>query len=88
MKEREGAPDDPLFPTRRGSRIGCGAVQRLVTKHARTAAQRCPSINNKHITPQYILRHTCAMSLLAQGVDTTVIALWLGHAGNPAPTST
>jgi len=78
MKEREGAPDDPLFPTRRGSRIGCGAVQRLVTKHARTAAQRCPSINNKHITP-HILRHTCAMSLLAQGVDTTVIALWLGH---------
>ena len=78
MKEREGAPDDPLFPTRRGSRIGCGAVQRLVTKHARTAAQRCPSLNNKHTTP-HILRHTCAMSLLAQGVDTTVIALWLGH---------
>ena len=25
------------------------------------------------------LINTCAMSLLAQGVDTTVIALWLGH---------
>jgi site-specific recombinase XerD len=78
MKERAGTPDDPLFPTRRGSRISCGAVQRLVTKHARTAAQRCASLNAKHTTP-HVLRHTCAMSLLAQGVDTAVIALWLGH---------
>jgi site-specific recombinase XerD len=29
----------------------------------------------------YVLRHSCAMSLLQSGVDTTVIALWLGHAG-------
>ncbi len=78
MKERGGAPDDPVFPTRRGTRISCGAVQRLVAKHASSAAQRCPSLAVKHTTP-HVLRHTCAMSLLAQGVDTTVIALWLGH---------
>lgn len=78
MNERAGTPDDPLFPTRRGSRIGSGAVQRLVAKHARTAAQHCPSLNTKHTTP-HVLRHTCAMSLLARGVDTAVIALWLGH---------
>ena len=28
----------------------------------------------------HILRHSCAMSLLQAGVDTAVIALWLGHA--------
>lgn len=78
MNERAGAPDDPLFPTRRGTRIGSGAVQRLVAKHARTAGQSCPSLNTKHTTP-HVLRHTCAMSLLAHGVDTAVIALWLGH---------
>jgi integrase/recombinase XerD len=77
MKERGGTPDDPLFPTRRGTRISCGAVQRLVAKHA-AAAQRCTSLTAKHTTP-HVLRHTCAMSLLAQGVDTAVIALWLGH---------
>ncbi|CAN5356875.1 hypothetical protein BH24ACT7_BH24ACT7_16170 [soil metagenome] len=27
------------------------------------------------------MRHTCAMQLLAAGVDTSVIALWLGHEG-------
>jgi integrase/recombinase XerD len=26
-----------------------------------------------------VLRHTCAMHLLWAGVDTSVIALWLGH---------
>ena len=29
----------------------------------------------------HVLRHSCAMSLLQAGVDTSVIALWLGHAG-------
>ena len=30
---------------------------------------------------RHVLRHSCAMSLLQAGVDTAVIALWLGHAG-------
>ena len=78
MRERGGGPDDPLFPTRRGSRIGRGAVERRVAKHAASAAGRCPSLNAKRVTP-HVLRHSCAMSFLAQGVDTAVIALWLGH---------
>ena len=32
----------------------------------------------KTITP-HVLRHTAAMRLLHAGVDTSVIALWLGH---------
>jgi site-specific recombinase XerD len=78
MQERGGGPDDPVFPTRRGRKISRGAVGRLVTRHAATAASRCPSLRAKRITP-HVLRHSCAMSLLAQGVDTAVIALWLGH---------
>ena len=78
MKERSGGPDDPVFPTRRGARISRGAVARLVTRHAAVAARHCPSLHGKHVTP-HVLRHSCAMSLLAQGVDTAVIALWLGH---------
>jgi site-specific recombinase XerD len=78
MRERRGEPDDPLFPTRRGSVLGRGAVTALVTKYATTAAKRCPSLRAKKLTP-HVLRHTCAMQLLEAGVDITVIAMWLGH---------
>lgn len=44
-----------------------------------SAARRCPSLTAKNVTP-HTLRHTAAMELLHAGIDTTVIALWLGHA--------
>lgn len=79
LQERFGQPKDPLFPTRTGRRLSRDAVERRVTKHGATAAERCPSLQNKRLTP-HILRHTSAMSLLQAGVDSSVIALWLGHA--------
>ena len=44
------------------------------------AAKSCPSLASKTVSP-HVLRHTAAMRLLHAGVDTTVIALWLGHEG-------
>lgn len=79
LRERGGRPDDPLFPVRTGRRLSRDAVERRVTKHAATAAERCPSLQAKRLTP-HVLRHTSAMSLLQAGVDSAVIALWLGHA--------
>lgn len=78
IPEAGPARTGPVFPTRRGTRMSADAVQRLVAKHAMTAAVRCPSIATKHVTP-HTLRHTAAMALLNAGVDTSVIALWLGH---------
>jgi len=78
MSERGGTPDAPLFPNRRGTPLSRDAVERLITKHARAAAQRCPSLRDKTISP-HVLRHSTAMQLLHAGVDTSVIALWLGH---------
>ena len=77
--ERHGQPDEPLFPTRVGRRLSSDAVERRVAIHAAAAARRVPSLANKHLTP-HVLRHTTAMQLLQAGVDTSVIALWLGHA--------
>jgi integrase/recombinase XerD len=37
-----------------------------------------PSLAAKKIGP-HTLRHSCAMQLLQAGIDTAVIALWLGH---------
>ena len=47
--------------------IACGA-----------ASERCPSLASKRVTP-HVLRHSAAMELLQAGVDSSVIALWLGH---------
>jgi len=78
LPEAGPAPSGPAFPTCRGTPMSADAVQRLVAKHATAAARSCPSIAGKHVTP-HTLRHTAAMALLHAGVDTSVIALWLGH---------
>ena len=78
MHERGGGPDDPLFPSRQGTSLSRSAVERLVAKHVTVAEQQCPSLRTKHTTP-HTLRHSCAMELLRSGVDSAVIALWLGH---------
>lgn len=78
MAERAGHGGDPLFPTRTGTRLSRDALERRVTRHAATAARTCPSLADRKVSP-HVLRHTAAMRLLHAGVDTTVIALWLGH---------
>jgi site-specific recombinase XerD len=78
LDERHGGPPDPVFPTSRGTALSRGAVGRLVSRHAAVAHDTCPSLRTKNVTP-HVLRHTCAMQLLHAGVDTSVIALWLGH---------
>jgi integrase/recombinase XerD len=78
LKERQGQPEDPLFPTRRGTLLSRDAVELLVAKHAAAAARDCPSLGDKRITP-HTLRHTNAMLLRAGNIDIATIALWLGH---------
>jgi integrase/recombinase XerD len=78
LRERGGDSGDPLFPTRRGTRLSRDAVEQLVAKHTTVAAAACPSLTGKHVTP-HTLRHSTAMALLQAGVDFSVIALWLGH---------
>jgi integrase/recombinase XerD len=78
LRECGGRSDEPLFPGRGGGRLSADAVGRLVGRHVDAAAREVPSLRGRRITP-HVLRHTCAMQLLTSGVDTTVIALWLGH---------
>ena len=78
LHERGGLRHDPLFPTRTGRRLSDDAIEARVGTYKAIAAERCPSLRDKRLTP-HVLRHTCAMALLRQGVDVSVIALWLGH---------
>jgi site-specific recombinase XerD len=83
LAERGGDGPDPLFCTRRGTRLSRDAIERLLAKYVATAAGNCPSLQAKAVSP-HTLRPSAAMSLLHAGVDVTVIAPWLGH---QSPTS-
>ena len=78
LRERPGAPTDPLFPTITGGRLSRDAIERRLAHHITLANATCPSLTAKHVT-MHTLRHTAAMRLLLAGNDITVIALWLGH---------
>ena len=78
LDQQRPQPDEPLFATRRGGKLSRDAVERRITHYAQMAVDTCPSLHGKTITA-HVLRHTTAMRLLHAGVDTSVIALWLGH---------
>jgi integrase/recombinase XerD len=78
LKERAGSDDDPVFPTIRGDRLSRDAVEHIVRKYTSAASNACASLIGKRVSP-HVLRHSTAMELLQNGVDRTVIALWLGH---------
>jgi integrase/recombinase XerD len=76
--ERGGNDAEPLFVSNRKKPLSRDAVEQIVHKQVTTAAKTCPSLKKKRVTP-HVLRHSAAMQLLQNGVDRTVIALWLGH---------
>jgi len=78
LRECPAEPATPAFPSSRGGPLSRDAVERLVARHQRGAAEHCPSLKRKRVTP-HVLRHTAAMQLLRHGIDRAVIALWLGH---------
>lgn len=78
LKELVPAEEHVVFPNRGGNRLSNDGIQYLLAKHVATAGKVCPSLLTRQVSP-HVLRHTAAMELLQAGVDTTVIALWLGH---------
>ncbi|RQQ43621.1 site-specific integrase [Burkholderia stagnalis] len=78
LREPSRAPDQPVFPNARGSSLSSHGVHYLLAKHVAVASAHCPSLAHKRVSP-HVLRHTTAMDLLLEGVEQSVIALWLGH---------
>lgn len=79
LTQNRGDPDDPLFTARGTSRpLSSDAVAQRICWHARTATAACPSLATKNVTP-HVLRHTCAMRMLAAGVGIAAVSLFLGH---------
>jgi site-specific recombinase XerD len=78
VREPLRSPDQPLFPNASGGRLSAHGVHYLLAKHLSAAADVCPSLKQKRVSP-HVLRHTTAMDLLQEGTEQCVIALWLGH---------
>ena len=78
LRERRGRPEDPLFLSTRGGKLSRDAIERLIRKYTALAGRMCASLKRKKVSP-HVLRHAAAMDLLQNGVDRSVIALWLGH---------
>jgi len=76
--------DSPLLPNRDGQSMSRWNVMQRLDRAVQFAAESCPSLAKRHISP-HVIRHTTAMHLLQAGVDISVIALWLGHE-SPATT--
>ena len=70
--QRPGVPNlARTGPQRRRRAVAGGQVQQ-------DRGTDKPSLTAKIVSP-HVLRHTCAMNLLEAGVDSAVIALWLGR---------
>ena len=78
LTERAGHPAEPLFVTRLGTSLSRDAVEHRLAKYVQIAIGTCPSLGQKAVS-MHVLRHTAAMRLLRAGIETSVIALWLGH---------
>lgn len=70
--------DDALFQNAAGKPLSRDGVAYVIQKHAQIAAEGCPALHKRRITP-HVLRHSCACALLQAGVDITVIRDYLGH---------
>ena len=78
LQERSTRPGQALFPNPHGHALSADAVQQRLSLHLTRAAVHLPGLAGKHVTV-HTLRHTAAMRFLEAGIDTAVIALWLGH---------
>ena len=77
--ETSPAGEGPAFTAQGSSRaLTNAAVTKRLAVHAAVAEAKCPTLHGKSVTP-HVLRHTCAMRMLASGIDAATISLWLGH---------
>lgn len=76
--------DSPLLPNRDGQSMSRWNVTQRLERAVQVAAESCPDLATRRISP-HTIRHTTAMHLLQASVDISVIALWLGHE-SPATT--
>ena len=78
LKRNPRGKDEPIFTNRYGHPLQASGVRFKLKQYAAGAAAKAPSLLSKRVCP-HRFRHATAVSLVAAGVDVTVIRSWLGH---------
>ncbi len=68
-----------LFVNADGAAMTRSGFEYVLDKHARVAAEACPTLRGRTVSPHQ-LRHGCAVLMLQATRDIRKVALWLGHA--------
>ncbi len=76
---RGNPPAPELFVNAGGMAMTRAGFEYILEKHGATAAQKCPTLVGRKLSP-HLLRHSCAVLMLQATRDIRKVALWLGHA--------
>lgn len=76
---RAEAPAPELFLNAWGTAMTRSGFERVLARHVAVAAERCPTLGKKRVSP-HVLRHSCALNTLQATRDLRHVSLWLGHA--------
>ncbi len=76
---RGGAQVPEVFVNAEGATMTRAGFEYILNKHTCVAAERCPTLKGRSVSPHQ-LRHSCAVMMLQATHDIRKVALWLGHA--------
>jgi len=78
-RKAQGVESEHLFLNTQGKPMTRFGIGGRVAHYAALAVARCPSLQDRDISP-HTFRHTTALHLIEAGNDITVVRDWLGHA--------
>jgi site-specific recombinase XerD len=79
MRKQAAIQSDHLFLNIKHQPLTRFGIGRRIGILAETAAENCPSLRERRITP-HVFRHAVALHLIESNVDIVVVKEWLGHA--------
>lgn len=80
LERRPRRENEPIFVNRYGRPLNAGGVRFKLKQYVAAAAKKVPSLAGKRVSP-HTLRHSAAVSLVAAGVDVTVIRSFSKYLG-------
>ena len=77
-RKEAGIQSGQLFVNNRGNPMTRFGIGKRVALHAKAAAEHCPSLQGRAVTP-HVIRHTTALHLIEADNDIAIVKDWLGH---------